>query len=42
MMTYLYGSLENDTYMKILKGFNLLNKAIFKEGYSIKLNKPFY
>ena len=40
--TYLYGSLENDIHMKILKGFNLPNKANSKEGYSIKLNKTFY
>jgi len=40
--TYLYGSLENHIYMKIPKGFYLPNKTNSKEGYSIKLNKPFY
>ena len=40
--TYLYGSLENHIYMKILEGFYLPNKANSKECYSIKLNKPFY
>jgi len=39
---YLYGSLENDIYMKILEGFYLPNKVSSKEGYSIKLNKLFY
>jgi len=40
--TSLYGSLENDIYMKIPRGFNLPNKINSKEGYSIKLNKSFY
>jgi len=40
--TYLYGSLENHIYMKISEGFYLPIKANSKEGYSIKLNKPFY
>jgi len=40
--TYLYGSLENHIYMKIPEGFYLPNKTNSKEGYSIKLNKPFY
>jgi len=40
--TYLYGSLENDIYMKIPKGFYLPNKTNSKEGYSIKLNKSFH
>jgi len=40
--TYLYGSVENHIYMKIPKGFYLPNKANSKEGYSTKLNKPFY
>ena len=40
--TCLYDSLENDIYMKIPEGFNLSNKTNSKEGYSIKLNKPFY
>jgi len=39
---YLYGSLKNYIHMKIPKGFYLLNKTNSKEGYSIKLNKPFY
>jgi len=39
---YLYNSLDNHIYMKILEGFYLPNKANSKEGYSIKLNKPFY
>ena len=38
----LYGSLENHIYMKIPEGFYLPNKVNSKEGYSIKLNKPFY
>jgi len=37
-----YDSLENDIYMNIPEGFYLPNKANSKEGYSIKLNKPFY
>ena len=40
--TYLYSSLENHIYMKIPKGFYLPNKANSKEGYLIKLKKPFY
>ena len=40
--TYLYNYLDNDIYMKIPRGFNLPNKINSKEGYSIKLNKPFY
>ena len=40
--TYLYDYLENHIYMKIPKGFYLPNKANSIEGYSIKLNKPFY
>ena len=40
--SYLYGSLENDIYMKIPRGFNLSNKANSKDGCSIKLNKTFY
>jgi len=39
---YLYGSLENDIYMKLPEGFNLPNKANSKEDYSIKLNKSLY
>jgi len=39
---YLYGSLENDIYMKLPEEFNLPNKANSKEDYSIKLNKSFY
>jgi len=39
---YMYGSLENHIYMKIPEGFYLPNKTKSKEGYSIKLNKPFY
>jgi len=38
---YLYGFLENHIYMKISKVFYFPNKANYKEGYSIKLNKPF-
>jgi len=37
-IVYLYDSLENDIYMKVLEGFNLSNKANSKEDYSIKLN----
>jgi len=33
--TYLYGSLENNIYMKLPTGFNLPNKASSKEDYSI-------
>jgi len=40
--TYLYSSLENDIYMKILEEFNFPNKVNSKEGYSIKLNKSSY
>jgi len=40
--TYLYGSLENDMYMKLPERFNLSNKANYKEDYSIKLNKSPY
>ena len=40
--TYLYSSLENHIYMKILQGFYLPTKANSKEIYSIKLNKSFY
>ena len=42
--TYLYGSLENDIYIKLPepKGFNLPNKVDSKEDYSIKLNKSLY
>jgi len=39
---YLYGSLENDIYMKLPEGFNVPNKANCKEDYSIKLNKSLY
>jgi len=39
---YLYGSLENNIYMKIPKRFNLPNKENSKDGYSIKLNTTFY
>ena len=39
---YLYDSLENDIYMKLLEGFNFPNKANSKEDYSIKLNKSLY
>ena len=42
VIAYLYGSLENDMYMKLPEGFNLPNKANFKEDYSIKLNKSLY
>jgi len=40
--TYLYDSLENDIYMQIPKIFYFPNKENSKNGYSIKLNKPFY
>jgi len=42
VINYLYGSLKNDIYMKILEEFYLPNRENSKEGYSIKLNKPFY
>nr|KYP62622.1 Retrovirus-related Pol polyprotein from transposon TNT 1-94 [Cajanus cajan] len=40
--TYLYGSLDANIYMKLPEGFNLPNDAIFREDYSIKLNKSLY
>ena len=40
--TYLYGSLDNDIYMKLHEGFSLPNKACSREEYSIKLNKSLY
>ena len=42
VIAYLYGSLDNDIYMKLPEGFNLPNKANSKEDYSIKLNKSLY
>ena len=40
--TYLYGSLNNEIYMKLLKGYNLLYNVSFKGDFSIKLNKSLY
>ena len=39
VIAYLYGSLDNDIYMKILKGFKLSEKynSSPEEFYSIKL-----
>ena len=41
---YLYGSLENDIYMKLPEGFHLPEayKSSSRENYSIKLNKSPY
>jgi len=41
---YLYGSLENDIYMKLPEGFNLPESynSYSRESYSIKLNKSLY
>lgn len=41
---YLYGSLENDIYMKLPEGFHLPEayKSSSRENYSIKLNKSLY
>jgi len=41
---YLYGSLDSDIYMKLLKGFNLpeANSSGSREDYSTKLNKSLY
>ena len=42
--TYLYGSLDNDIYMKILEGFKLPEAYNMnsRKIYSIKLNKSLY
>ena len=42
--TYLYGSIDNDIYMKIPKGFKLpeVYNMNSREIYSIKLNKSLY
>ena len=42
--TYLYDSLDNDIYMKILEGFKLPEAYNMnsREIYSIKLNKSLY
>ena len=42
--TYLYGSLDNDIFMKLPEGFNLpeANSSVTQEDYSIKLNKSLY
>ena len=41
---YLYGSIDNDIYMKILKGFKFpkANNMNSQKIYSIKLNKSLY
>ena len=41
---YLYGSIDNDIYMKILKGFKFpkTNNMNSQKIYSIKLNKSLY
>ena len=41
---YLYGSLDNDIYMKIPEGFKMLEACNLgsREHYSIKLNKFLY
>ena len=42
--TYLYGSMDNDIYMKIPEGFKLLEANCTKPGsmYSIKLQRSLY
>ena len=42
--TYLYGSLDNDIYMKILEGFQMLEATNSKHcsTYSIKLQRSLY
>ena len=42
--TYLYGSMDNDIYMKILEGFKLLEANCTKPRsmYSIKLQRSLY
>ena len=42
--TYLYGSMNNDIYMKIPKGFKLpeVNSTKPHRMYSIKLQRPLY
>ena len=42
--TFLYGSLDNNIYMKVLKGFKILEryKSSFCELYSIKLQRSLY
>ena len=42
--TYLYGSLDNDIYMKIPKGFKMPEACNLgsREHYSVKLNKSLY
>ena len=42
--TYLYGSMDNDIYMKILEGFKLLEANCTKSRsiYSIKLQRSLY
>ena len=44
MTTYLYGSMDNDIYMKILKGFKLpeANYTKPRSMYSIKLQQSLY
>ena len=41
---YLYGSLDNDIYMKIPKGYNMLEayNSKFRNMYSIKLQRSLY
>ncbi|RDX76925.1 hypothetical protein CR513_43037, partial [Mucuna pruriens] len=42
VIIYLYGSLDNDIYIKLREGFNMLNSLGSREGYLIKLNKSLY
>ena len=44
IITYLYGSMDNDIYMKILKGFKLseANSTKPRNMYSIKLQQSLY
>ena len=42
VLAYLYGSLDNEIYMKLPKGYNLPSSASSKGDFSIKLNKSLY
>ena len=39
---YLYGSLDNEIYMKVPEGIELKNKSSTREQHYIKLNKSLY
>ena len=42
LLQLIYGSLDNDIYMKLLEGYNLPSSASSKGDFSIKLNKSLY